>query len=606
MAEVYKLSDAHRPSLLPGPYELEVSWKVKIKGESSNGEGTESVKFHVASERFWLNPPEIDSVYPPEGSSGDYSNDLPHVALSRDTLPWERTAKAGSDRPWLALLLFNQEEAAKCPLTTITLKDYKDRLAAYSPQVLVDLEQDQEKNSVTVIELPRDFPNDVLPKLPDLSVLCHARVTEDAGKPANSVAVVVSKRLPAPGRNTAHLVMLENRFTGDNFPLAGNTTGCLLISLKSWSFTSQPTTAGPPDLKSADAGFSQLKPGWLKFDPCEEDTGIPPGFFPLIPTKRTPTDYERAGYVPLPHCFRSGESGASWYAGPLTCGVPIFKNEDAAQLVKLPARSADSLLWFDEALGMLNVRYAAAWELGRLLAMQNRSMFSLLHKWRSQQVHCHQASSEAETGAACCHVPQVQCAGSKSAPQAPPELKKWLNSLRCLQGIPYRYLLPDERLLPPDSVRFVFLDPYYVDSLLDGVLSSVRAASPCPDRCRQGEVELLAGVHPPVVTGFFLRSVRVAGLPRLEAKAICRGLPDTLEVYSSARLSPSILLYLFKGRADRITLRQKPDTVHLSTKGKSVVTSSQRALTITAATGAAFAKDMMPDQLEELTVDVPW
>ena len=33
MAEVYKLKDAHRPSLKPGSYELEVSWNVEIDGE---------------------------------------------------------------------------------------------------------------------------------------------------------------------------------------------------------------------------------------------------------------------------------------------------------------------------------------------------------------------------------------------------------------------------------------------------------------------------------------------------------------------------------------------------------------------------------------------
>src|SRR5215469_7948493 len=140
MAEVYKLSDARRPSLESGSYELEVKWNVKIDGEpeTEKTNGTETFKFNVDGERFWLNPNEIDSVYPPEASSGDYSRDLPHIALSRDTLPWERTAKTGSDAPWLALLLFNQDEADKCPLKTITLQEYKTRLAAYSPTVPVE------------------------------------------------------------------------------------------------------------------------------------------------------------------------------------------------------------------------------------------------------------------------------------------------------------------------------------------------------------------------------------------------------------------------------------------------------------------------------------
>ena len=592
MAEVYKLSDACRPSLEPGSYELEVSWEVKIDGEpeqlggrprqeSERMEGTETFKFDVAGERFWLNPNEIDSVYPPEGSTGDYSNDLPHIALSRDTLPWERTAKADSDpdkrKPWLALLLFNQDEADKCPLKTITLQEYKTRLAAYSP--VKDLAGHEDK-SVTVFELPQDLARAVLPKLRELPVLCHARVTKDdagnAVKVVNSVAVVVSKRVPSPGRNTAHLVMLEDRFTGDDVTIPTNATGCLLISLKSWTFTSQPAAEG------ANATISELKPGWLTLETA---------------SKSTATNYEKAGFVPLPHRFRSGESGVSWYAGPLNCGVPIFQTEDAKKLVKLPAKSADDLLWFDEDLGMLNVTYAAAWELGRLLAMQNRSMLSLLHKWRSQQVHRHQASSEAATGADCCHLPQVQGAAAKTAPEAPAELTNWLDSLRRLEGIPYRYLLPDERLLPADSIRVVSLDRNYINALLDGVLSSVRAASPCPEQCEKSEQKLL-GEHSEVVSGFFLRSVRVAGLPRLEVLATHGNPPSPIEAYASARLSPSILLYLFKGKADRIKLRQKPDTLHLSAKGKVIDLSNT--------TGLAFAKEMMADRLEELTFDVTW
>jgi hypothetical protein len=63
MAEVYKLSDARRPSLESGSYELEASWNVKIDGEpeqlgghqrreSERMDGTETFKFDVAGERF--------------------------------------------------------------------------------------------------------------------------------------------------------------------------------------------------------------------------------------------------------------------------------------------------------------------------------------------------------------------------------------------------------------------------------------------------------------------------------------------------------------------------------------------------------------------------
>jgi hypothetical protein len=591
MTAIYKLSNAHRPALATGAYELAVSWKVEIDGYAGKVESTESVQFSVASERFALNPSEIESVYPPEGSTGDYSLDLPHVALNRDTLPWERSAKAGSDAPWLALLLLTQDEAAQSPLKTMTLKTFKDTLAAYSPAVAVELEPGQEKESVNVIELPRDVPGGVLPQLRELSVLCHNRVAEEAGKVVNAAAVVTGKRLPSAGRNTVHLVMLENRFTGEDFPLPANASSCALISLMSWSFTSQSGPVKPEEQKSLDAPLKQLGVGWLE----------------LNTVNATASNYQKAGFVPLPHWFRSGESGASWYGGPLRGGVPILQAQDAAQLVKLPAPSADSLLWYDEHLGMLNITYAAAWELGRLLAMQNRSMFSLLYKWRRQQIHCHQAASEAAHDAECSHLPQIQCACAQAAAKPPRELTEWLAGLRRLQGIPTRYLLPDERLLPPDSIRFVSMDQHYIDALLDGVLSSVRGPSLCPERCRQGELELLAGNHPEVVSGFLLRSAAVAGLSGLEATAVGVNQLENLEGFPS-RLSPSIRLFLFKGKADQVTLRQRSDAIHLTVKHKGSVAWSnaeKRALAISGTSSSAFAKAML-DQPEELTVNVNW
>jgi hypothetical protein len=89
----------------------------------------------------------------------------------------------------------------------------------------------------------------------------------------------------------------------------------------------------------------------------------------------------------------------------------------------------------------------------------------------------------------------------------------------------------------------------------------------------------MTGILRPKASGsrdrLFIRSARVAGLPRLEATAVCKKPPGATrgfrsplyvergrsEVYSRARLSPSILLYLFEGKAKSITLRQKPDTV---------------------------------------------
>src|SRR5262249_9657106 len=150
-------------------------------------------------------PSGIPGVYPPDGSRGAYALCVPHILLARDTLPWERRAKSGVDAPWLALLLLNQTESAAHPIQTTTL-------AAYRKEVRLNLEPGQEDSDlVQVIDVPASLLHSALPTLEELPKLCHTRVVQNAKETVTN-AVVVGKRLPSPGRNTAHLVSLENRY----------------------------------------------------------------------------------------------------------------------------------------------------------------------------------------------------------------------------------------------------------------------------------------------------------------------------------------------------------------------------------------------------------
>src|SRR5262245_19805440 len=53
----------------------------------------------------------------------------------------------------------------------------------------------------------------------------------------------------------------------------------------------------------------------------------------------------------------------------------------------------------------------------------------------------------------------------------PELLSRWLGRLRLLKGVPFNYLIPDEGMLPPESIRFFYLDMNWVDALLDGAFS---------------------------------------------------------------------------------------------------------------------------------------
>lgn len=67
-------------------------------------------------------------------------------------------------------------------------------------------------------------------------------------------------------------------------------------------------------------------------------------------------------------------------------------------------------------------------------------------------------------------------------PDVPPEVRLFLGRLALLQGVPPEYLVPDEKLLPKfrlengeqqewGSLRFFWLDPAWIECLLDGALS---------------------------------------------------------------------------------------------------------------------------------------
>ena len=81
------------------------------------------------------------------------------------------------------------------------------------------------------------------------------------------------------------------------------------------------------------------------------------------------------GYTALSHATRQGVKTVSWYRGPL---VPV-RWLDVGSFPEIHA-NADEALHYDDETGLFDVSYAAAWQLGRLLALQKSDFAgSLLH-----------------------------------------------------------------------------------------------------------------------------------------------------------------------------------------------------------------------------------
>jgi hypothetical protein len=159
----------------------------------------------------------------------------------------------------------------------------------------------------------------------------------------------------------------------------------------------------------------------------------------------------------------------------------------------------------------------------------------------------------------------------------PREVARFLARLRLLEGVPFSYLAADAELLPPESIRFFYLDRAWTDALVQGALSVGTANS--ADRAQLeslytfvrnevDEEERLVRVPggEPVqqgpagpVTGFVLRSRAVSGWPGLHVRAYRQELgvaddasipesdPRRVKLLRMERLAPAVLFVLFDG-----------------------------------------------------------
>lgn len=524
----------HLPAIEEGKYDVTVQQSISAGGQSLSTpfiSGTRS--FIVAGERFGLQPEDVYKVFPPEGSLGDHSNVLPHIVLTRSTLPWERASGAGTGVSWLALLLFEEREKPEPQIITLGQLQNTAGYTAKFPSFTLEATQ-TDADRVTVIDVQASVLRNILPTGGDLSYLAHVRQgTDAAGQPSgDELAVVIGNRLPAGGGiSTVHLISVEGRYKGDAFDYQGARDDALVrfVSLRSWNFA----------CLDEEQSFKGLL---TKIDHAPGTLRMPEN------GDATASKYFARGFLPVEHSLRGGEKTVSFYHGPLSTGAHTAD-------FPLPARASDQLLRFDPNIGMFDVSYASAWELGRMLALQSKQFSVGLYNWKRANAR---RLKQAEQILLHPHLPApLQAADSSAMPDA---LSSWLGDLSLLKGVPFNYLVPDERMLPTESIRFFRLDSLWVECLLDGAFSVGRVATSDHAQDESGDVVAAAGVHAEV-TGFLLRSDAVSGWPGLLVDA-SGAANETLDCIRFERLSSNVLLCLFAGEVTTVALHLKPEDLH--------------------------------------------
>ena len=156
------------------------------------------------------------------------------------------------------------------------------------------------------------------------------------------------------------------------------------------------------------------------------------------------------------------------------------------------------------------------------------------------------------------------------------DIAEWLARLLLLYPVPFNFLVPDERMFEPESLRFFYVDTNWTNALLDGALSLGLESSRQTffqsiirgllfDAAMDAAKDLRAsitGADPPstqadqtLISGFLLRSTLVSGWPTL---AIRPYLADgtMLRILRLDHLSPNVMLALFWGVPDYVEISE--------------------------------------------------
>lgn len=545
--EIYELEN-DLPTLNSGKY------TIKVTQNTNQGidYATEQF-FFIAGERFHIQREEIGGVYPPKNGLGDYSKVAPHLVLNRSTLPWERQPQESNTdhAPWLSLLLFTESEIkATGGIQTIPLATLKVGTTGSDDDRRIhpafDLEPGQvDTDLVQVLNVTKADIEEKLPKDLDEIKSC-VRVNEVH----NDQEKVTKAYLTAKGQITQEeqyrvvLVSLENRYKANAFDFQGATATdrIRLVVLYAWSFTCSHEGRGFADVIQGLSMDSFSCPVPVT---AEASSTAMSAAQPML----------MSGYSPVPHQMRRGGQSVSWYRGPLIPTSPAETDRFTA------ARSSDIWLKYHEQMGMIDVSYAAAWDLGRLLSLRNQSFSDNLYQWKREFIrnkHFHDQHGKFDTH----HLKTSADTGEIPMPEV---IKDFLERLSKLEEIPFHYLMPQESMLPEESIRFFQLDFLWVYALMDGALSLGRVTS----KSNGTEHQMLAQnqfQYEQPMTGFLLRSEAVSNWPDFKIMGFGRNDVD-LTLIKRKKPGKQVLLCLFDGELEKVDLFLDHSQMHFEWRG---------------------------------------
>jgi hypothetical protein len=583
MSEKTKIVQAFLPNLVAGQYTVAVTQEVKEVKEDKTKTLLQSVTkqldFGVAAARFTLNSEDIYSVYPPANTTGQYTNQLPHIVFNRRTLPWERTIDGGvldqtNPIPWMALLLLDEEdmktlsieEKALDEVLMLQQSDKITRPAIGNQDSSLGLKLMQWEaldQKCLVIDLSKEQFTNYLPYEADLPYLAHSKIVTIDHKDPNGIGDVVDSEGYFSVLTGNRIVRKNQAYTAVVVSLEGHKSHLenrssledkiRMVVLANWTFNSY---------------------GEATFETLVQNVKIKNMTLQLPLAKGHVLEKHLAhGYVPMRHQMRNGAKNISWYKGPFAPHKLSFKGNEF-----ITFSCSDTALYYDTDTGFLDVSIAAAWELGKIMALNNQEFTKAMVAWnndpiqddsikkpdvvkKSQLVQWLNAKPQSELA--------NEADKSEQYKPFPEVVKNYLSALARLEGIPLSYIIPDPKYLQSDAsssdaLTLFYLDPKWIFALLDGAVSLSRAL--LTDTKTQVEGILKEVYDTEHVMGFLLHSKIVSGWRGVEIKALdAKGEPMTKKVRFE-RITSDIFLGIFWGEISKIVVTQPYEGLHFGIK----------------------------------------
>jgi hypothetical protein len=401
--------DACYPPLQSGDYRLVVSQQlgnVKVDPNQGQPSFSRSEDLTLTSPRFTLDASTVQMVYPPANSQGPFTEAMPNVVLTRRTLPWERPidpaqiGEAGSPvvnasqdhTPWVAVIMIKEEELGAIKPRQMAVEQLLSTgdSKIKGPQ-LNNLVSDAEKQTLCLgIDIPVNLFRAIAPKVEELKYLNHVRQVNTDGKEVLGIdeqgwySVTVGNRMALKGgQYHCYLVSLE----GHKDDLPGGTDLSGIDSLRfallaNWSFTADPSPGDFIGLLQAipKRGGNQLM---QMPNRSKQDGNVPTEVNKILDI----------GYTTLQLSMNNGEQTNCWYRGPMVAAPTVRETS-------INYTNADQAIRYDQKSGLFDMSYAAAWQIGRLLALSDATYAKQYYNWRIANYNAMDAQTETRVVAA--------------------------------------------------------------------------------------------------------------------------------------------------------------------------------------------------------------